>query len=311
MTTVALTYGLSRPGTIAGALDAVEQEVGQAIRARSCCRVLIKPNMVSTSRPLAATHVDALEAVLDRLQRYQDNIGKIIIGEGPAGSPAQEGFTNYGYLKLAEEYSVEFMDLNRDSCIKARVLQIEGGEAEVRIAETAVESDYKISLTVPKTHETAMYTGATKNFIMGSVIWDETDDKIKVHGFNERRKWDKYYTRAVKMIHKNIARLFRILRPDLSVIDGFVAMEGNGPVAGTPLNLGVAVVGTDPVATDAVAASLMGFDPLDIGYLYYIDKEGLGTAQLPKIEVVGPKMSEVRKKCRPHRDYAIQSDWRL
>ena len=311
MTTVALTYGLSRPGTIAGALDAVEQEVGQAIRARSCCRVLIKPNMVSTSRPLAATHVDALEAVLDRLQRYQDNIGKIIIGEGPAGSPAQEGFTNYGYLKLAEEYSVEFMDLNRDSCIKARVLQIEGGEAEVRIAETAVESDYKISLTVPKTHETAMYTGATKNFIMGSVIWDETDDKIKVHGFNERRKWDKYYTRAVKMIHKNIARLFRILRPDLSVIDGFVAMEGNGPVMGTPLNLGVAVVGRDPVATDAVAASVMGFSPLDIGYLYYIDKEGLGTAQLSRIEVVGSKISDVRKKCRPHRDYAIQSDWRL
>ncbi len=267
--------------------------------------------MVSTGKALAATHVNALKAVLDHLQRYQENIATIVIGEGPAGSPAERGFRNYGYLKLAEEYSVEFMDLNRDSYVKAEVLQIEGGEAEVRIAKTAIESDYKISLTVPKTHETAMFTGATKNFIMGSVIWDETDDKIRVHGFKERRKWDRYYPGAVKMIHKNFARLFRILRPDLSVIDGFVAMEGNGPVMGTPLNLGVAVVGTDPVATDAVAASVMGFNSLDIGYLYYIDKEGLGTAQLSKIEVVGSKISDVRKECRPHRDYAIQSDWRL
>jgi len=311
MTRVALTHGLSRREIIARALDAIEQGIGQAIRAKGSCKVLIKPNMVSTGRALAATHVDALKAVLDHLQRYQENIATIVIGEGPAGSTAERGFRNYGYLRLAEEYSVEFMDLNKDSYVKAEVLQIEGGEAEVRIAKTAIESDYKISLTVPKTHETAMFTGATKNFIMGSVIWDETDDKIKVHGFKERRKWDRYYTGAVKMIHKNFAKLFRILRPDLNVIDGFVAMEGNGPVMGTPLNLGVAVVGTDPVATDAVTTSVMGFNPLDIGYLYYIDKEGLGTAQLSKIEVVGSKISDVRKKCRPHRDYAIQSDWRL
>ncbi len=311
MTRVALTHRLSRREAISRALDAVEREIGRAIRAKGSCKVLIKPNMVSTSTPLAATHVDALQAVLDHLQRYQKSISKIIIGEGPAGTPAQDGFANYGYLKLAEEYSVEFMDLNRDSYIKTKVLQIEGGEAEVRIAKTAIESDYTISLTVPKTHETATFTGATKNFIMGPIIWDETDDKIKVHGFKERRKWDQYYTGAVKMIHKNFARLFKILRPDLSVIDGFVAMEGNGPVMGTPLNLGVAVAGTDPVATDAVAASVMGFNPLDIGYLHYIDKEGLGTAQLSKIEVVGSKISDVRKQCRPHRDYVIQSDWRL
>lgn len=311
MTRVALTHGLSRRETINRALLAIEQEIGQAIRAKGSCKVLIKPNMVSTGRALAATHVDALKAVLDHLQRYQENIATIVIGEGPAGSPAERGFRNYGYLRLAEEYSVEFMDLNRDSYTEAKVFQIEGGETKVRIAKTAIESDYKISLTVPKTHETVMYTGATKNFVIGSVIWDETDDKIKVHGFKGRRKWGQYYTRAVKTIHKNITKLFKILNPDLSVIDGFVAMQGNGPVMGAPLDLGVAVVGTDAVATDAVAASVMSFDPLDIGYLYYLDKGGLGTAQLSKIEVLGSKISDVRKICKPHRSYAVQSEWRL
>ena len=311
MTRVALTRGLTRLETVSHALEAIEHDIGRLVNAKGPCEVLIKPNMVSTTRSLAATHPDALRAVLDHLQRYGGNIAKIIIGEGPAGSPAQRGFANYGYLRLAEEYSVEFADLNRDSYIKAKVLQIEGGETEVRIAKTALESNYRISLTVPKTHETAMYTGATKNFIMGSILWDETDDKIKVHGFKHRREWDHYYTRAVKIIHKNIAKLFRILKPELSVIDGSVAMEGNGPVMGTPLNLGVAAAGTDPVATDAVAASVMGFDPLEIGYLNHIDKEGLGTAHLSEIEVVGSKISDVRKKCKPHSDYAIQSGWRL
>ena len=64
------------------------------------------------------------------------------------------------------------------------------------------------------------------------------------------------------------------------------------------------------MAADAVAASVMGFNPLDIGYLYHLDKEGLGTAQLSKIEVLGSKISDVRKICKPHRSYEVQSKWR-
>ncbi|UCD72624.1 MAG: DUF362 domain-containing protein [Candidatus Bathyarchaeota archaeon] len=309
MPKVALAKGSSRLETIIKALNMIDKEIEQGIRAKDSATVLIKPNMVVTNTQLAATHADALQALLEYLQKF-DNIEKIIIGEGPAGSSAQEGFNNYGYLKLAEEYPIEFMDLNKDSYITTPIYQIEGEEIKVRIAKTSIETDYKISITVPKTHETVIFTGAMKNFIMGSALRDETDDKIKIHGFPERAKWDQYYTRAVKLMHKNLVRLAPILKPDLSIIDEFVAMEGNGPCRGTPLKLGAAVTGTDHVATDAVAASLMGFNPLDIGYLYYADREGLGTAQLSKIEVLGPNIQEIRKNCKRHENYKTEITWK-
>lgn len=309
MSKVALVQGSSRKETISQALNTIDREIEREIRAKDHATVLVKPNMVVTNTQLAATHADALHALLEYLQKF-DNIEKTIIGEGPAGSLAQEGFSNYGYLKLAEKYPIEFMDLNKDSYITTPIYQIEGEEIKVRIAKTAIESDYKISITVPKTHETVIFTGATKNFIMGSALRDETDDKIKIHGFPERAQWNQYYTRAVKLMHKNLVRLTSILKPDLSIIDEFVAMEGNGPCRGTPVELGVAVIGTDSIATDAVAASVMGFNPLDIGYMYYADREGLGTAQLSKIEVLGSKISQVRKSCKLHENYETEMTWK-
>ena len=145
---------------------------------------------------------------------------------------------------------------------------------------------------------------------MGSVQRDKIDDKIKVHGFPDRKDWDHYYPEAVKLMHRNLVRLARQLKPNLTVIDGFVAMEGNGPVHGNLIHLGVAVVGIDSVATDAVAANLMGFNPSDIGYLYYANEEGLGISELSKIEILGANISDVQKLCKPHENYQIEMTWK-
>jgi uncharacterized protein (DUF362 family) len=50
------------------------------------------------------------------------------------------------------------------------------------------------------------------------------------------------------------------LKKYFSVVDGIISMEGNGPVAGTPLNTGFVISGDNPVSVDAVCAKLMGFD---------------------------------------------------
>lgn len=311
MSKVALSHGSSRKKNIISALNLIDEEIEQAFSKKDACSVLIKPNMVRTDTMNAATHVDALQAVLEYLGKYKRRISRITIGEGPAGSPAQEGFTNYGYLKLAEEYQVDFKDLNQDSHTRAYVYQIEGEEIQVRIAKSSIEYDYTISLTLPKTHETVLFSGGTKNYIMGSVIRDQIDDKIKVHGFPDRREWDHYYPEAVKLMHQNLVRLARQLMPDLNVIDGFVAMEGNGPVHGTLIRLGAAIAGTDSIATDAVAANIMGFNPSDIGYLYYANKEGIGVSDLSKIEIIGANISDVQKLCKPHDNYPIEITWKL
>lgn len=117
------------------------------------------------------------------------------------------------------------------------------------------------------------------------------------------------YLRSVEAMNRNLVALARLVKPHVSVIDGFVGMHREGPRHGTPIPLGVAIAGTDAVAVDAVASAVMGFDPLGIGYLAYAEAAGLGTADLSSIEVVGDPISAVRKWFVPHSNHALARHW--
>jgi hypothetical protein len=110
----------------------------------------------------------------------------------------------------------------------------------------------------------------------------------------------------------NIAILAPHVMPGLAIIDGYEAMEGAGPTQGDSVEWRVALAGTDAVAVDWLTAHLMGFDPQQIGYLYYCQKLGLGTADLEEIEVVGNARPEtVRRSFRPSPSAGRQAHWRL
>lgn len=117
------------------------------------------------------------------------------------------------------------------------------------------------------------------------------------------------YLRSVEAMNRNLVALTRAVKPHISVIDGFLGMHREGPRHGTPIPLGVAIVGTDAVAVDAVASAVMGFDPLSIGYLAYAEAAGLGTVNLDAIEIVGDPIASVRKRFVPHSNHAIARHW--
>ncbi len=117
------------------------------------------------------------------------------------------------------------------------------------------------------------------------------------------------YLRTVEAMNHNLAALSRKTRPHISVIDGFVAMHREGPRHGTPIPLGTVIAGTDPVAVDAVAAAVMGFDPRQIGYLVYAQAAGLGVAELDQIQVVGDPIARVRRRCVAHSNDPVQRHW--
>jgi uncharacterized protein (DUF362 family) len=117
------------------------------------------------------------------------------------------------------------------------------------------------------------------------------------------------FLRSVEAMNRNLARLAERAGPHVSVIDGFVGMHREGPRHGTPIRLGTAIAGTDPVAVDAVAAAVMGFDPRRIGYLLYAEQAGLGTADLAEILVMGDPIAAVRRRFVPHSNYRIQRHW--
>ncbi len=112
------------------------------------------------------------------------------------------------------------------------------------------------------------------------------------------------------IINLNLALLAPLVLPHLSVLDGFVAMEGAGPVDGTPLPWGVALAGADALAVDTLAAQLMGFELGEIGYLSYCAQLGLGCADMGRVQILGDVAPEtVARRFRPHPQHVQQRSW--
>ena len=88
--------------------------------------------------------------------------------------------------------------------------------------------------------------------------------------------------------------------PDLGMIDGFEAMEGNGPVGGTPVDAKVALASLDPLALDTLATKIMGFDPSKIPYLTAMAEAGMGQGDLAKVQVLGTPVEQCQYKFKPN-----------
>jgi uncharacterized protein (DUF362 family) len=273
------------------ALKPFEDDIAESIKGKN--KVLIKPNFVSTTVQLAATHVDTVKAVLDTLSEFYD--GEIILGEGPSGKSLVEAITNFGYASLIDEYRIKTMDLNKDEYIELEGVDRYLKPLKFRVSKTLLESDYLISVAKPKTHDTVIATLSIKNVVVGSLV--SLAEKEKIH-------------QGAKAINENIAKLGKHCMPDLALIDGFVGMEGAGPVDGDPVSLGVSSASLHPVSLDSVMAKIMGFDPLDIGYLHYLNDWGVGVADLNRIKVVGEPIDKVYRKFKPHPTYRDQLKWR-
>ncbi|MFQ6101200.1 MAG: DUF362 domain-containing protein [Anaerolineae bacterium] len=331
---VALIRGESRYGNVAAALESIADQV----RLDTTHCVLVKPNFVSVNRQLAATHVDAVRAVLDFIRaRYN---GSIIVAEGAALSPTWEGFRNYGYERLVERYGVELIDLNADDIVPVEVYDRRLQPLTVHLARTAVEADYRISVGPPKTHDTVIVTLSIKNMVMGTLVSPPTvrhsggtpglvrrvaylaPRRLRQSGLAE---WGKSTLlgrpggsskmamhQGFPVINLNLALVAPRVWPHLAVIDGWQGMEGDGPAAGDAVDWQVALAGTDPLAVDTLTTHLMGFDPQQVGYLQYCHKSGLGVGEMEEIEIVGDAaFDEVRRSFAPHPTYRRQLAWHL
>ena len=96
---------------------------------------------------------------------------------------------------------------------------------------------------------------------------------------------------AHSWIHETLVDLLHIQNEIhtgiFAVMDGTTAGNGTGPRIMTPETKNVILASGDQVAIDAVAAKLMGFDPLEIGYIRLADEQGLGVGDVREIEIVG------------------------
>lgn len=304
MSRVGIAVAEDRYGTVAGPLRLIEPDVSPgAIRDR---RVVVKPNLVSSSVQLASVHLDAVRAVIDFLQAFGPQ--RIIVAESSA-TGTLKAFETFGYRRLEAEYpNVELLDLGEDSYDAVTFETLDGAGKQVRVSRTVKECDFRVSLANAKTHDHVVCTLTLKN-LLGCVPRGE---QVWAHGAAvEPSEPLETVLRSNWLLAKNLVTLASQVKPDLGVIDGFLGMEGDGPISGSPVNLGVAVASSDFVAADAVMTSIMGFSPQRISYLYLAERRGLGNGHLRNLKTLGEDPKRLRRPFRPHSNYVrTQTKWR-
>jgi uncharacterized protein (DUF362 family) len=275
---VSFTTGTDRMQMMFDMVKPFEKEIKAGLKRK---QLVIKPNMVVTNNPLCAPPRESLHALLEVLKPVYK--GQIIIAESSSSVNSADGFKNYGYTDLANEYNLKFVDLNTQatgqSCfILDRNLHLD----EIQLADMLTNPDYYvISLSRLKTHNSVVMTAGIKNICMaaplnpGTVNGNRISYKRNMHSGGSR--W----------LHYNIFLVLQSVRQDLTIIDGVEGMEGNGPISGTPVDHRIGLAGFDPVAVDSMCARLMNIPLEDIGYINYCDAAGLGNMDRDKIEIIG------------------------
>lgn len=280
---VALVRGEERYGLIRRALSLIEADVAPQLAGR---QIVIKPNFVTVRRQLAATHAEAVRAVLDFLRPLHP--GRIIIAESPADGTAAQGYANYGYEALAG-HDVSLQDLDQAGSQTLAVLDGQFRPQPIQVSRLLLDpASYVISVGPMKTHDCVVATLSLKNVVMGA--------PLKLAAGSEKRK----VHQGPQAINLNLFLLAQHLRPHLSVIDGFEAMEGNGPSQGTPVSARVAIASTDFLAADCTALAVMGIPLERVGYLAHCAAIGMGQADVAKMAIVGERLERCRRPFRLH-----------
>ena len=240
--------------------------------------VLLKPNLVQADPDhVINTHPALIAAVRESFLRL--GASRVRVGEGPGLERDVEGILETIRLRhWMGKLDDQFVDLNLDE-VRAVDLRTRASKLRRLFLPVAVlEADLVVSMPKLKTHHWAGVTLSLKN-LFGIVPGS-------CYG------WPKNLLHWAG-IGNSILDLATTVRPDFSIVDGIIGMEGNGPTQGTAKEAGVLIMGDDPVAVDATATRLMGLAPERIGYL---QKAGyvLGNLRAEKITQIGESLEETR-----------------
>ncbi len=232
-------------------------------------RILLKPNLLAADPPekCVTTHPAVFKAVGEVLQ----STGVVLrYGDSPGfGSPAATA-KKAGIAAAAAELQIELVDFQKGE----EVFFPEGVQnKKFIIAHGVLESDGIVSLPKLKTHALTRMTGSIKNQFgcIPGVLKGEYHVKLP----------------DVNNFAQMLVDLNSLLKPRLFIMDGIMAMEGNGPRGGRPKKMNVLLFSSDPIALDATVCRMVGVNPETIPTMIAGVKAGLGSYQERDIELLG------------------------
>lgn len=238
-------------------------------------KILLKPNLLAGESPQRAVtvHPAVFKAVAGL---FQQQGADLVYGDSPGiGRPRKVALLT-GIKKVADEMEIPLADFQTGVKVKCN-----GAVAarEFKIAAGVVESDGLISISKMKTHGLTRITGAVKNQFGCIPGLTKAEYHVKMA--------DIYDFSAV------LADLNLCIKPRLHIMDGIVAMEGNGPRSGDPRKMKVMLFSTDPVALDTVFCRLIDLNPEFVPYLRIACEAGLGTDRWEEIKILGDSVDSL------------------
>jgi len=244
-------------------------------------RIVIKPNLTADTRLWEegiVTNPYTVEGIIRYVQ--QADPAEIVIAEATAcGLDTKKAFLVNGYEEVAARTGAKIVDLYDEEFVPMPVRN--GMVADtIQVARRILGAEFLINVPTMKTHVATGVSLCLKN--LKGVLPE--NEKRRSHFLG---------------VNKFVTDLNSIIKPQLSVIDGSVAMEGDGPMQGTPVHFGVVIAGTDPVATDLVATRVMGFDPWTFKCFNYARSQGIGVFSDDDIFVSGMTIAEVKRPFQP------------
>src|SRR5262245_49762822 len=214
--------------------------------------VLLKPNIVEyiPGRPVN-TDAQLIGAAAEAFLRL--GAASVIVAEGPGHHRDTDLLVREtGLADQLMHRNISFVDLNRDEVVKTNLLANYSGLGHLWLPRTVLASDFIVSMPKVKTHHWTGVTLSMKN-MFGVVP-------------GSRYGWPKNVLHW-SGIHESILDICATVRPHFVIADGVIAMEGDGPLNGTPKALHTILLADDPVAADAELTRLLGLSPDRIRYI--------------------------------------------
>jgi uncharacterized protein (DUF362 family) len=215
-------------------------------------RVLLKPNLVEFL-PGAVINTDAALVAGAAEAFRRAGAASVAVAEGPGHRRDIEYLvTSTGLFDRLADVKVPFVDLNHDDVRRVPLASRFMGIDSLALPVSLLDADLVVSMPKLKTHHWTAMTCSLKNLfgVVPGAIYGWPKNLLHFHG-----------------IDNAILDLAATVRPGLSIVDGVVGMQGDGPIMGHARAVGCIVMGKDPVAVDATCARMMGLDPHRIVHL--------------------------------------------
>ncbi len=240
-------------------------------------KILLKPNLLTAEYPskCVTTNPVVFEAVASFL--LESGFSNLYFGDSPATGNFARASKKAGLSEVAEKLGVtplSFKDVIHKSFPDAAIAKV------LPVAADVLEMDAIVSISKMKTHAFTRITGAVKNQFGCIPGFLKGEFHFKMPDIND--------------FSKMLVDINRFLKPRLYIMDGIIAMEGNGPRSGNPVNMNSILISKDPVALDSVFCRLIDMNPKYVPTMIIGKEQGLGEYEFSKIKILGDNWEELR-----------------